>query len=159
MQRWAHVKDGIVTEITELPYELVPGKDVIHPDIAAHMRSVGAEVEVGWIDNGEGLFPAPPKHMSAEEYFAQLDLNVTAHVEAVAKARGYASAAVCVSYAASSVPAWSNDAQAFIDWRDAVWTKVFTDNTAWVNSGSSPFTMASAQDVINALPTIQWPST
>lgn len=47
------------------------------------------------------------------------------HVETVAKARGYNSAASLAGYSASSVPTWRDESLAFIGWRDQFWLAAF----------------------------------
>lgn len=92
--------------------------------------------------------PAPPP-TEAEYGFA-----VQAHVEQVARARGYNDAVTCASYTTSGVPAWRADGVAFVAWRDAVWTYVLAQLSA-VQSGqrSSP----AISDLIAELPAIAWP--
>jgi hypothetical protein len=82
-------------------------------------------------------------------FIAQMQQAVDAHVEATAKTRGYNGAAHCASYAASTVNAWAAEAAAFIAWRDAVWLAVFDGM-----GGGHPL---NAEDVIAALPQIEWP--
>lgn len=47
------------------------------------------------------------------------------HVEAVARAKGYNSAASLAGYSASSVATWQGEAAAFIGWRDQFWLAAF----------------------------------
>lgn len=82
-------------------------------------------------------------------FMAQIQQAVDAHVEATAKARGYNGAAHCASYVASTVQAWAAEATAFVAWRDAVWLAVF--------AGMDEPVPATAEDLIAALPQIEWP--
>jgi hypothetical protein len=55
----------------------------------------------------------------------QISAAIDAQVETQAQALGYNSAAACVGYIGSSVSSWAEEAQAFIVWRDAVWTAAY----------------------------------
>ena len=48
------------------------------------------------------------------------------HVEAVARARGYNSAASLAGYTTSAVNEWSDEAMNFVAWRDQFWQAAFT---------------------------------
>lgn len=52
---------------------------------------------------------------------AEVSAAIDAHVDAVARERGYASAAQLASYSSSTVREWAYEAQGFVVWRDAVW--------------------------------------
>lgn len=79
----------------------------------------------------------PVREVASEQVFDGKDVVVTktyapdqaaferaidAHVNAVAGERGYSSAVSLASYVASTVPLWKAEAEAFVAWRDAVWT-------------------------------------
>lgn len=53
--------------------------------------------------------------------------EIEAHVNAVAAERGYSSAVSLASYVASTVALWKAEAEAFVAWRDAVWTYALTE--------------------------------
>lgn len=76
-----------------------------------------------------------------------LDSALHIHLDITAQARGYDSAAACVSYAGSSNLIWAAEAAAMIVWRDACWAYLF---------GISP-PYPSPADMIAALPQIVWP--
>ena len=80
---------------------------------------------------------------------------VDAHVEAVARARQYNSAARLAGYANSTVPAWKAEAEAFIMWNDSVWPLVIN----WfeeVQAGTSA-PPENVEALIAALPAPPWP--
>ena len=79
---------------------------------------------------------------------ASITRAIDAHVEAQAHALHYNSAAHLASYAASSVPEWAAEAQAFVAWRDSVWQAVIAMLADDEASGGSP----NVEDVIAALP-------
>jgi hypothetical protein len=76
-------------------------------------------------------------------------------IDAVAQAKEYQDGVSCASYAASSNLQWSQQAQAFILWRDSVWTYAY-NLLALYSQNSEP--LPSAQDVINGMPAIDWPN-
>lgn len=78
------------------------------------------------------------------------------HVEAVAMAKGYNSAAACASYVASTNSTWAAEAAAFVAWRDVVWARAFAMLAA-VQAGTE--TPPSVEALITGLPAIAWPET
>ena len=74
------------------------------------------------------------------------------YVEEQAVAMQYNGAAHLASYAASSVPEWSSEAQAFVAWRDQVWQEAIAMLADAEASGEAP----SVEDVLAALP--EWPA-
>lgn len=59
MQRFARIAGGVVAEIITLP----DGIDIaaaFHPSIAGACRPAGAEVEAGWVLDGDDLVAPPP---------------------------------------------------------------------------------------------------
>jgi hypothetical protein len=87
------------------------------------------------------------------EYQARITAAINAHVEAVAQARNYNSAAHCASYFASTVPLWAAEATAFIAWRDAVWLAAIAALAEAQATGQIPV----ASEVLDGLPVIVWP--
>ena len=79
---------------------------------------------------------------------ASITRAIDARVEAQAKALHYNSAAHLASYAASSVPEWAAEAQAFVAWRDTVWLAVIDMLADAEASGEQP----GVEDVLAALP-------
>lgn len=79
---------------------------------------------------------------------------IDAHVEAVARARGYGSAAALASYALSTVPEWAAEASAFVRWRDSVWVAALALLAEAESGGPVP----SAEEALAALPEIDWPA-
>lgn len=93
-------------------------------------------------------YVAPPPDLRT--YTAAID----AHVEAVARGRGYNGAAHLAGYAVSTVPAWAAEARAFVAWRDAVWLEALGE-LAKVQAGE--IAPPGVTDLVAALPAIQWP--
>jgi hypothetical protein len=76
------------------------------------------------------------------------------HIDTTAGERDYGSAVSAASYATSKNAKWSGEAEAFIDWRDAVWVYVYTQ-LALVQSGDR--TQPSVAELVAELPAIVWP--
>lgn len=96
----------------------------------------------------EALPLEPQPELSPEEAQAQLARAIDAHVEAQARALQYNSAAHLASYAASTVPEWAAEAQAFVAWRDQVWLAAMGMLAQAQETGEGP----SVEEVIAALP-------
>jgi hypothetical protein len=77
------------------------------------------------------------------------------HVEEVARDRDYNDAAALAGYAASTVPGWAAEAQAFVGWRDRVWLTAYA-MLAEVEAGTRP--IPSEAELLAALPDISWPA-
>jgi hypothetical protein len=85
---------------------------------------------------------------------AAYQMTIDAHVQATAQARSYNDGASCAGYVASTVPAWAEEATAFIAWRDAVYVFAF-DALAAVQAGGPPPTV---EALIASLPAMEWPA-
>lgn len=76
------------------------------------------------------------------------------HIDEVAKTRQYNTGISCVSYAQSTNPVWAAEAQAFIAWRDEIFSyaiKIFLD----IQEGQPAPTQ---EEFIAGFPKIVWPS-
>lgn len=80
---------------------------------------------------------------------------IQAHIDATAKARGYADGVSCASYHASLMPGWATEAQAFTAWRDAVWVYAFGE-LAKVQTGQRA--QPSVAVLATELPAMTWPT-
>lgn len=90
--------------------------------------------EVAAILNPPAPPPEPePESPTLEDYRAA----IRAHVDATAQTRDYDNAVSCASYVNSTNPQWAAEAQAFVAWRDAVWSYVFAE-LAKVENGQRP---------------------
>ena len=74
-------------------------------------------------------------------------------LDSTAQSQGYDSAGSCVSYVSSTSPLWSDQAKAFVAWRDAVWTKSYSIQAE--PAANQPTTVASFMAL---LPTMTWPT-
>lgn len=101
------------------------------------------------LPEGMPLF-GPVPTIGLPDYEAALD----AHVEAVAAAKGYKTAASCAGYVSSTIPAWAAEAAAFIAWRDAVWIGVYAALAAVQGGAPAP----SVDALVAGLPAMVWPA-
>lgn len=76
---------------------------------------------------------------------------IQSHVDAQAKSRLYTDGNSLATYAASTIPQWADEAQAFIAWRDTVWAQVYA---LWADPPATPPTI---EELISSLPVINWP--
>ncbi|WP_370224793.1 hypothetical protein [Pararhodobacter marinus] len=86
------------------------------------------------------------------EQRAQIVAAVDTHIEARARMLGYNSAVSCVSYRASKVQSWVDEAETFSAWRDSVWEALIA---LCAEPGDSETPLPDAESVIAALPV--WP--
>jgi hypothetical protein len=75
------------------------------------------------------------------------------HLDTVAKSRGYDGILSLCSYATSKSLRFSIEAQAGVEWRDAVWEHAYTVLAA-VKSGTRP--LPTLEDLLVELPVINW---
>lgn len=108
---------------------------------AQELAAIGLQVRV----------PPPPSQVDPATLFASA---IEAHVEAVARQRGYSGAASLASYIASTMPTWAAEAAAFVAWRDSVWLYAYSQMAA-VQSGSRP--LPTVETILSELPVISWP--
>lgn len=79
---------------------------------------------------------------------------VQAHIDAMAKARGYGDGYALASYASSKVAQWASEASTFADWRDQVWLYAYQE-LAKAQSGARSAPKVDA--FVAELPTLTWP--
>lgn len=115
----------------------------------------GATAEQAAAVLAEALNPPPP---SPEQAAAETQVAYTAAVDdrvtQTARARGYNGAESLASYVASTNPTWAAEAQAFVAWRDAVWTYALGVMAA-VQAGEAA--LPALPDFLAAAPAIDWP--
>jgi len=123
---------------------------VIEPETPAGKQSIASSLV---FENGEVV----RQHQYADIPVDPSDFQVAIdrRIEAVAAERSYSSAVSLASYVASSIPLWQAEAQAFVAWRDAVWTYSLAE-LAKVQAGQreAPATTAA---FVAELPVIEWP--
>jgi len=75
-------------------------------------------------------------------------------VDAKAQERGYDGGQTIATYVASTVPSWAAEAQAFVEWRDAVWVYAYTE-LAKVENGERE--APTPGEFCREMPALSWP--
>lgn len=84
----------------------------------------------------------------------QFRIAIQQHVDQTAKGRRYDNGVSLASYVASGNPEWAAEAQAFVQWRDAVWTYAYAElDKVLAAEREQP----SVEEFIGELPVIEWP--
>jgi hypothetical protein len=115
-------------------------------DMANHHRQMIAQ----WQAAGNTIPPYNPPAIAIDDY----RLAIQAIVDQVAQSRRYDSGNSLASYANSTNPRWTAEAQAFIAWRDSVWVFAY-DELARVEAGERP--QPTVEVLLAELPAINWP--
>lgn len=131
------------------PTGQVHGIDAGDPKQLALLARLKADIPGTWVDVTGNWPPAPTQ----PEQLAVLEGAVQQYLDQKARAKGYDSAASCISYLSSSNTTWAADAKAMNVWRDAVWGFCFT-NEAAVKAGTTP--MPTAAELMAAIPSAPW---
>lgn len=76
-------------------------------------------------------------------------------VDSTARERQFADGVSLASYVASTKPKWAAEAQAFVAWRDNVWTYAYSE-FAKVQAGSRP--QPSVEQFLSEIVRIAWPA-
>lgn len=79
---------------------------------------------------------------------------IQAHLDATVREKAYRHGDACASYANSTNPQWAAEAQAFIAWRDSVWSYAYSELDR-VQRGLR--TQPSIDEFLAELPMMQWP--
>lgn len=103
-----------------------------------------------WVEDGGVPEPVPEPVLTLADYGRAVD----AHIEAVARTKGYSSAISAVSYADDPNPIWKAEGVAFRAWRSASWVVVYA-KLALVQGGAHPPSIAA---LVASLPTMEWPA-
>lgn len=110
--------------------------------------------QVGWVlEHGE-LIPAPPHDKTQEEILHEFNYAIQSLLDSVARSKQYDSSLHCASYATSSVPLWSSEANAFIEWRDSVWSYSYAELAKFENGEREAPTV---EEFVSELPVMVWP--
>lgn len=98
-----------------------------------------------------GSLQEPPAQPTVIDY----SIAVSAHLDAKARERSYDSALSIATYSDSTVAAWKDEANAFVAWRDQVWTYAQSE-LAKVQNGER--SIPTIEDFIAELPLFGWPN-
>lgn len=95
----------------------------------------------------------PPVFVPSPPTVADFQRAIDTHIDATAAEKSYASGVSCASYAASTNPQWTSEAETFIAWRDSVWAYAYAELDK-VLTGKRE--VPSVADLIEELPAIRW---
>lgn len=105
------------------------------------------------VPDGDEILPADTP--SAAEIVAGLTAAVQAHLDKVAKSRGYDGILSACTYATDTHPPFKMEGQACVNWRGEVWSKCYQIMAA-VQAGTHQ--MPTAESLIAELPVMVWPA-
>lgn len=108
------------------------------------------------INGGFSIIDAPSAEAPASDQPTMADYEdaIQAIVDGTAKTKMFRDGVTLASYIASTNPVWAAEAQAFVGWRDSVWTYAYAE-LAKVQAGERE--QPTVADFILELPTITWP--
>lgn len=92
--------------------------------------------------------PSPPTVGDYQRAIQQM-------VDDTAVSKQFNDGVTLASYANSTIPAWADQASAFVAWRDQVWQYAYSE-LARVQAGQRP--QPSVDDFLAELPVITWPA-
>lgn len=106
--------------------------------------------------------PEPSIIITAEQKAAEAEAAavetfrsaIQAHVDATAQSRNYDNGNSLASYVASTNTQWAGEAQAFVAWRDAVWSYAYSELDRVVSGEREK---PSVDGFVSELPAIVWP--
>lgn len=142
MSRHAIIEGGVVANVV---VGAVPGAVPCGPDVG-----------IGWACSGGTFSPPeePEVEASPAEIIEQFRAAIQQHVDVTAVSRRYDNGVSLASYVASGNPEWADEAQAFVAWRDAVWTYAYAElDKVLAAEREQP----SVEEFIGELPVIAWP--
>lgn len=92
-----------------------------------------------------------PKPVTSED----IKSEITAMISDAAGSKSYDSPETLQSYVNSTSPLWRAEANAFVAWRDYVWTYVYEQIALWENEER---TITTADELVGELDDIVWPT-
>lgn len=111
--------------------------------------------ETGWL-LVNGNLEAPPVHIpTKQEVVDQVEAALNAHLSSTARQKKYDNQYSISTYVTSTNSTWKAEADAFVAWRDDVWTYAIAQLELFENDERE---VVSEQDFINELPAMVWPA-
>ncbi|MBT9373130.1 hypothetical protein [Rhizobium sp. CSW-27] len=123
------------------------------PDRAAWIEHETAQI--GWRLEAGTLLPPSEDATAPAPAVDDYRLAIQAVLDQAAQARRYDSGNSLASYAASTNPQWSSEAQAFIRWRDQVWAYAYAE-LGKVEAGERE--QPGILEFLQELPAVAWPA-
>lgn len=108
-----------------------------------------------WEDQGN-VIPSYSVEVAPPPTITDYENAIQNLVDNTARERQFADGVSLASYVASTKPKWAAEAQAFVAWRDYVWTSAYAELEK-VQNGERE--QPSIEAIIEELPKITWPST
>jgi hypothetical protein len=110
-----------------------------------------------WALQAVELATTPPiiPEKTLEEILREFNFAIQGHIDSIARSRQYESSLHCASYANSTVESWAAESQAFIAWRDSVWSYSYTELAKFENGERQAVTV---DEFLTELPAIVWPN-
>ncbi|MDR2195579.1 MAG: hypothetical protein LBE50_03095 [Gallionellaceae bacterium] len=102
----------------------------------------------------DDILNPPPAPLSFEQMQAAMIAAVQAHMDETAGTHGYDNVFTLVSYVGSTNPTFAAEAQAGLEWRDAVWAYCYQ---ALDDVLSEAREIPTVQELIEELPVMEWP--
>lgn len=134
------------TENGMIRVEIDGGEMFVPDDVANRHRQIIAQ----WEAVGNTIPSCPARIPTQDDYRAAIQSLIDSH----AQSRRYDSGNSLATYVSSSNPAWAAEAQAFVNWRDAVWAYAYAEmDKVMAGEREQP----SVEDFIGELPQIVWP--
>jgi hypothetical protein len=137
--RAAVIDGGIVANIIE-----VDGLDVFPGLVDA------GNAQIGDLWDGASFSLPTSKSPTVKQYTEA----VQQHLDTKARERNYDSVLSACTYATSTNARFQAEAQACVEWRDAVWSQCYATMSAVLSGHQAPPSVA---DLINSLPDLIWP--
>lgn len=100
--------------------------------------------------------PPPPPPLTLEERLAQFSNRVQSMLDAKAREHNYDNIQAACTYTTSRNPKYAAEAQACVEWRDAVWAKYYELQNK-IRIGVIP--VPAEEELLDSLPQMQWPET
>ncbi len=144
---YIRVANGVVVDRAlfsgEMPIEWPDATDWIQNDVA----------QIGWVDDGN-TFIAPPS-LPVVPTITDYENAIQNLVDSTARERQFRDGVALASYTASTKPKWAAEAQAFVAWRDNVWTYAYGE-LAKVQAGQRP--QPTVGQFLDEIAPIAWPA-
>lgn len=112
-------------------------------------------VVAGYIFNGTEFVEKPILPKSKEQIQAECETVIEGFIDTKARERMYKSAESCISYLNSRNPQWAAEAEAFIVWRDDVYSYVI-ELQRKIEAREIAFNGAAA--LLENAPKMEWPT-
>ena len=162
VQRWWHHKDLEFTSVNPTQNQLNRLDEINNANISQGFKSgASSYVESGILPKDDSGAVQPPFDQFTESpdpsnsmLQAAFELAIEDLMDKKAQEKDYKNADRLMAYTSSTNTTWKNEAEAFIQWRDDMFTHCFTVVEDIVNQDRD---VPSISEFLDELPTITWP--